>query len=462
MSLINDVLQQIDARAPVAEPERIIIEPLAYSDAARKLFTLSPRVKIFCLVLAGFLSGYGSLALFEWQEASSNSLNNSIYVPDVTAPHISHPNEPVVSSALINSPAQEISITGQLTAVQAAEPKAAQLDESPMLLQAKQYFLADRLTYPPMHNAYQIYRELLIKDPTNPAALEGVASIKQRYLTLTAEAINQGAREKAQRYIERAEFVGVDAEELNQLRGQLQILMASAVAVSPAVNPADISVDEKNSPPVNEFMPSTSVDQPKTLNEGAFTQRSLSASNRAAMPANEQAFLAGLIEDKDSERLALDFIKSQGNAVETVRWLARRWVSAQQWLPLLDLMNTPSAINAAERDVFRAQALLGLKNYQELIAWLNGGNGYEQPELQRILAVALQKTGREADALIIYQQLVARHPDNSGLWLALGLSADGLGNNAMAREAFFRAQQLGGHSKTVSDFLAKKLTAPVR
>ncbi|HMY39705.1 MAG TPA: hypothetical protein PK011_10290, partial [Marinagarivorans sp.] len=64
--------------------------------------------------------------------------------------------------------------------------------------------------------------------------------------------------------------------------------------------------------------------------------------------------------------------------------------------------------------------------------------------------------------MAIYQHLVARHPDNSGLWLALGLSADGLGNNTVAREAFFRAQQLGGHSKTVSDFLAKKLAAAPR
>lgn len=489
MSLINDVLEQIDARAPVAEPERVVIEPSAYTYAAKTFFVDSPRLKLIALALAGFASGYSALAVVEslvaptthfvpttyvaptthavpsTQVVTTSDLNNFVLPADVQ-PHAHLALQPVEQAA----PA-ELSITGQLNKIESAAPSSAALEEATLLAQAQQYFLADRLTYPPLNNAYQVYREILLKNPHNSVALAGIASIKRRYVVLTAEAINQGAKEKAQRYIERAEFVGVDNAELNLLRGQLHALMPiEPAAMVDGSRAPDIQAQPMAENNLNSFNAQGAVNEHNSsaapteqeyigLNASATPRLSINNTRPVAAPVNEQVFLAGLIEDKNSERAALDFIKSQGNAADTVRWLARRWVSAQQWLPLLDLMNTPSAISASERDVFRAQALLGLKNYSELISWLKDTQHLEQPELQRILAVALQKTGRQADAMAIYQHLVARHPDNSGLWLALGLSADEAGNKALAREAFLRAQQLGGHSKTVSDFLASRLAA---
>ncbi|HMW73793.1 MAG TPA: hypothetical protein PKD17_18345, partial [Cellvibrionaceae bacterium] len=427
-----------------------------------------PHLKIGALALCGFLSGYGSLALFNVLASPAQIKNTTQNDTGLIFPAARQLHSNLdANTANANAP-NEMTLTGQLNPINPVAPQTAQAEpdeETTMLGQAKQYFLADRLTYPPLHNAYQLYREILLKNPNNLAALEGIASIKQRYLALTTEAINQGVWEKAQRYIERAEFVGVDRQELNRLRAQLQGLMPAETAASGdtrTAEPVNIG-SEQNSVLASENRPAAPVGEQEQLTLNPPSGNRLHRNNTGgALPVSEQAFLASLVEDKDSERLALDFIKSHGNSADTVRWLARRWVSAQQWLPLLDLMSSPSAINPAERDVFRAQALLGLKNYQELIVWLSATQEGEQPELQRILAVALQKTGRETDAMAIYQHLVARHPDNSGLWLALGLSADGLGNNTVAREAFFRAQQLGGHSKTVSDFLAKKLAAAPR
>ena len=57
--------------------------------------------------------------------------------------------------------------------------------------------------------------------------------------------------------------------------------------------------------------------------------------NANAAGVSEAAFLAGLAEDKSSEQQALVFIKSRDNSVDTVRWLARRWVNAQSGYPLL-------------------------------------------------------------------------------------------------------------------------------
>ncbi|HRH76119.1 MAG TPA: hypothetical protein PK129_02135 [Cellvibrionaceae bacterium] len=460
MSLINDVLEQIDARAPVVEPERVAIEPSHYAYNTRKIFTLSPGVKIAALAVCGFLTGYAVQALVQSPAKPEPPLLN---LPQVA--HLSPLNNPpagieaTIPAASVEA-AHEVSLTGQLNPVNLLSAPQVSVEETALLAQANQYILADRLTFPPLQNAYQVYRELLIKNPSHPAALDGIARIKQRYLALTAEAIAQGAREKALRYIERAEFVGVDKQELNNLREQLPLSMPMETA---AITEQKNKVQEPVSVPISNVA-STALSTPAepvrtNLINPPVTRLSAIDKNANAAGVSEAAFLAGLAEDKSSEQQALVFIKSRDNSVDTVRWLARRWVNAQEWLPLLDLMTIPSALNSTEREVFRAQALLGLKNYPELISWLQGINNLQQPELQRILAVALQKTGREADALGIYQHLVALHPKNSGLWLAVGLSADNLGNHTLAREAFFRAQQIGGHSKTVNDFLSRKLAA---
>lgn len=469
MSLINDVLEQIDARAPVMEPERVIIEPSSYRDTAKKMFRLPPSVTITALALCGFLSGYGFLAFVQTPAADINtalhSLQDTHQIASVNAASLPERHTELNAHSAPLPPSEELSLTGQLNPIVAAAPQTASSEEVALLVLANQYFLADRLTYPPLQNAYQLYREILLKNPNHTAALEGIASIKRRYLTLTAEAIAQGARDKAQRYIERAEFVGVDKQELNNLREQLPLVLPyTTPALGEQTDEASVDAEPLagRSLSVANTLGLTApvIDSAKTsLNPSSVNRPSAAEVNLSVAPQNEQAFLARLAEDKSSEQQALAFIKSRGNSVDTVRWLARRWVSAQEWLPLLDLMNTSSALSSTERDVFRAQALLGLKNYSELVGWLQAAQNSQQPELQRILAVALQKTGREADALGIYQHLVAHNPDNSGLWLALGLSADNLGNSVLAREAFFRAQQLGGHSKTVSDFLARKLAA---
>ena len=46
-----------------------------------------------------------------------------------------------------------------------------------------------------------------------------------------------------------------------------------------------------------------------------------------------------------------------------------------------------------------------LKNYPELISWLQGINNLQQPELQRILAVALQKKQVEKRMLWEYTSI---------------------------------------------------------
>jgi tetratricopeptide (TPR) repeat protein len=473
MSLINDVLRQLDARVPVMQPERIYVETSSVPGVDNNNLLLQPVVKFFTLIIIGLSSGYYFMAAYRASSYVDQSRPVVTSVSNLTDVHSTLSIGQVAS--------EELTSTGRLNPV---ELSPVQLESSMILLTAKRLYLTDRLTYPPLNNAYQLYREILLKDPNNEEALKGVVAIRQRYVILAAEAVTHRDREKAQRYIERAEFVGAEPADLASVRAQLDILVVNEEKnIEPIISGNEdasienIAMNVNNSSVIDMSaiasggVPITSapVDIKRLknsetvqglvshLNEPAEKNIGSLSGGKNKEKLDEQNFIAGLNTRSDSDVQALNYIKSHANSSDTVRWLARRWVSAQAWLQLLDLMNIPSALTPIERDVFRAQGLMGLKKYQDIIGWLGATKRLEQPELQRILALAWQQTGHQVEAFTLYQQLVVRNPDNSGLWLALGISADAIGNKSAAHEAFFRAQQLGGHAKVVNEFIGRKL-----
>lgn len=486
MSLINDVLQQLDARVPVRPSESVFVEILPPPESGALRFFAMPKIKFSIIALFGFASGF---YLVEFMRG-----NEQKFLHVSAAQHISSTETLTQLQAKAKVEAinvsEELSLTGALIPVMAPEQQS---ENAEILMLAKKHLDSDRLTYPPLNNAYQLYRQILIKAPNNEAALAGVEAIKQRYFTLTSEAIERGERDKAQRYIERAEFVGVNGVDLSPLRERLQAIIAQEVQI----DRNDRTFSQPLPPTRDEiprgFDPVGVVDNNATINDnlngyatansGAInlagavnpvasrndsaTIQDAKAVNNAflsqptQLKSDELSFVRSLDTQVNAQDVALRYIQVHPESSDTVRWLAKRLQSQQAWLPLLDLMNMSTSLNAAERDIFRAQGLLGLKRYEDIIGWLSGIKGLDAPELQRILAIAWQQTGRQAQAFAIYQKLVNRFPDNSGLWLALGISADALGNTAAAREGFFRAQQLGGHSKAVGDYIARKLNTSV-
>ncbi|MEY4590653.1 MAG: hypothetical protein RL497_2729 [Pseudomonadota bacterium] len=504
MSLINDVLQQLDARVPVAQPERVYVESAGGINPGIKIFFISPWVKVGFLALFGFSCGYGAVSIHRALTINSSSAGVELLGAQEARPAywgdllsagtalnigttLSDGTTLGVGTTLSVGTVGDITLPETLKPLEMEEPQG---EHEATLLLAKRLFLADRLTYPPMNNAYQLYREILLKDASHEMALNGIAAIKQRYVVLAEEAIALRESAKAQRYIERAEFVGVDAAALELLRVSLlafkssenNILYEDAIAneyriVGEAETEHKYVDPKKNNiqngyEKINNHVVAGAARQDSSLtlqpNEQAVTLGGavddFSAQNETGVSLlsgnkknTEKDFIAALGAARDGEAMAFNYVRTHADANDTVRWLAKKWVGIQAWQKLLDLMNMPSALPATERGVYRAQGLLGLKKYEDIIVWLGQGNNLDQPELMRILAVAWQQTGREDQAFVIYNQLVARHPENSGLWLAFGISADALGNKTAAQEAFFRARQLGGHSKAVNDFIDGKL-----
>lgn len=480
MSLINDVLKQLDARVSMQSSERVFVEVPAAPQLGVISVLASPKVKRLCILLAGLLTGYfgagfaGNLVA----PVAGGHLDSAVRV-DMNIP---------VSTAIdtqLRAGAAELSTTGALAPIIHSQlTYTQQPDEySGILAAADQLLASDRLTFPPLNNAFALYRQLLIKDPGNPAALLGIEAIKQRYMVLTHDALVGQELDKAQRYIERAEFVGVNQESLSPLRDQLQTLKAEFSSVSQLdnqtaeANPSEAMVsrgvvdkqavanldgDTKNVAEVDIELPAAHFDVANLAvanhSEQLREPQSLTLRAAASGLSEEQKFLRGLSADAAGEAMARHYINSHPQASATIRWLAGRWQARQDWFALLELMNHVNGFDAHERDRFRALSLLGLNRIEDIIGWLGRHNIAQQPELQRILAVAYQKAGQHQQALSIYQQLVAVYPNNAGLWLAVGVNADALGNNSVAKEGFFRAQQLGGHSVAVAEYIGRKLT----
>lgn len=486
MSLINDVLQQLDARVPVRPSESVFVEILPPPETGALHFFATPKIKFSLIVLIGFCTGFYLVDFLRGFD--QNFLQAKVRLPEFSAAPLKQ--SLVEAQQEANTVSVELSLTGALIPVPQSEP---QTENTEILMLAKQHLGADRLTYPPLNNAYQLYRQVLIRDPINEAALAGIEAIKQRYFALTTEAIERGERDKAQRYIERAEFVGVNGVDLSPLRERLKAIIAQEVQAT-----RNDTTFNQPLPPTRAEIPSGLdpvgvVDNNATINDNSngSTSANSGATNLGAsvnpvagrhesanmqeanavnnaflsrptqLKSDELSFVRTLDAQVNAKEVALHYIQLHPDSMDTVRWLAKRLQGEQAWLQLLDLMNLSTKLNASERDIFRAQGLLGLKRYEDIIGWLSGIKGLDAPELQRILAIAWQQTGRQAQAFAIYQQLVNRFPDNSGLWLALGISADALGNTAAAHEGFFRAQQLGGHSKAVSEYIARKLNTSV-
>lgn len=479
MSLINDVLKQLDARVSMQSSERVFVEVPAAPQWGVISFLASSKVKRLSILLAGLLTGYygAGIAGDLFGDVAVKHFASATVQADVNLP------VPAVNDAHFLAGTGELSTTGALVPIVPSQLSSMPLvDEySRMLSAADQLLALDRLTFPPLNNAFALYRQILIKDPDNSAALLGIEAIKQRYMVLTQDALSSQELNKAQRYIERAEFVGVSQESLSPLREQLQSLKAefpsgsardsqNAQANSPQTLSlgsvdteavADLDIDTKNRNQVTIDLPTPHFDESNVAaagNSEPLRQRQSLTLGAAAGQSEEQQFLSGLSADAMGEAMAKQYISSHPQALATIRWLAARLQARQDWFALLELMNHVSGFDSHERDRFRAQSLLGLNRFEDIIGWLGRHNIAQQPELQRILAVAYQKAGQHQQALSIYQQLAATHPNNAGLWLAVGVNADALGNKAVAKEGFFRAQQLGGHSVAVAEYISRKLS----
>jgi uncharacterized protein YgiM (DUF1202 family) len=89
-----------------------------------------------------------------------------------------------------------------------------------MLQQADRYFSRQQFTTPPEANAFDIYREVLRKDPKNAHALKKIEQMAKTYKTWAERAHQRGDERKAKIFYQRYLFIVPEDQEVKQFLTQ--------------------------------------------------------------------------------------------------------------------------------------------------------------------------------------------------------------------------------------------------
>jgi len=127
-----------------------------------------------------------------------------------------------------------------------AAPAAAEEEMPPpapdstaaLLAEAEVHLDAYRLTRPAGRNAYDIYREILKRDPGNAQAREGIARVAERYERLARLSRSRGETQKAQRYV--AAGLKVSADQPGLLALQAEMAAAQTGSRTPQPNAEEL------------------------------------------------------------------------------------------------------------------------------------------------------------------------------------------------------------------------------
>ena len=124
----------------------------------------------------------------------------------------------------------QISVDGTLGWVaQKAARVAAAKDVPTLLTEADAYFDRQQFTTPPEANAYDIYRQVLERDPKNARALKRIAQMARTYQAWANRAEQQGDTAKANIFYERYLFLKPDDAQMQE---RLRTLTDRVVAVN--------------------------------------------------------------------------------------------------------------------------------------------------------------------------------------------------------------------------------------
>lgn len=411
MSLINDMLKDLDRDAPAGETPLPagLVERKPDKPATWRRYLL-PGVALLALVY---------VVLIEWNllglMPDKASVAAEIPQPIAINPKWLNQTSPaqLAEPAPTDSAAQLTSVQTMMVAEQAGEPAQSIPPTEPLaeaeahasavqqlLAAAEQALTANRLTTPVGDNAYQLYSSVLVIDPANTAAHAGIALIQQRYLQWLDQALVENRLPAARLYWQKAKAVSVDPARLTSY----QTVLVDKTRVANQTNLRDT--------PASAHSAEASAPQPAAKITPAILP------NDAHMA--ERLRSEGLRREQE----ALSLLARAPNALQTTVALTDLYVERRAIGDLRRLLDTLS--NQPARPYVQAQLLVLEGREPQALETLSTAefSGPAEGQRLRLLAGLQQKAGHYAAALELYATLISASPDNVGDWLGLAVSAD--------------------------------------
>ncbi len=105
---------------------------------------------------------------------------------------------------------------------------------SAWVVEAKKHIKNKRLTKPSGNNAYEVYQKILIQQPQNAYALEGVENIRQHYIALFKKHISAMQLKKAERDILTMKKIFVSVADIKKMQKALKLSQRKQRAIAQA------------------------------------------------------------------------------------------------------------------------------------------------------------------------------------------------------------------------------------
>lgn len=476
MSLVNDMLLDLEARK--STPGQGLEHGL---EAARQAPVRRwPRIALCAgaILLIG-LSATVYRQLPELMSKPQNPLVSTASASAVLSENVAAASVEPTNVELTNTPPSQAAINQkiepeaqsrpqlrpQLQVPVVAESVSAKSDyalqESALqeLLGAADQALADnRLTQPPVINAYALYRHVLLLQADNRRAHAGIGQIQERYAQLIRRAIKRGNLSTAKQYLQRAELVGMSAAQLQSLEGLLKQARTQLPA-APAV---------QNTTPGDQVQTQfqTQSGVGKLSGEGETTQPGASsASIEVSWRSREAAALA--------RASLLQQSGDQAGAIAVLRTLVANYPQAESAaLRLFDLYLQTGQTTAAGalqtvaqtvplRHYYQARLLVMAHQNDEasaILEELSPSGAVRQPYLA-LQAGLYQRNSQFQRAADLYRQLVQMDNRQPTWWLGLGVAMEALGQREKALQAFVAADQLAPADPAVDRYIKQRIQA---
>lgn len=441
MSLVNDMLRDLDARQAVEDRDSGISQPLTMPSRGDGRGVLGGIA--VALLFAGFIAGY----VFIQQPQKAEAPSPAQAMPTAPAKVPSLPAQEAEPPLPVTQPAQT---TPEVSAPVAANDEAGKESVSAhtsaveqLLAVAEQALAEDRLTQPPVNNAYALYSHVLLLAPDNQNALAGVERVQARYEQLVREAVQMQDRIQAQQYLQRAALVGMPAERLAALRAIVQEPVKDQLVAKRETAQAEAVVEPASGAPVKTHALTIEKSWPsREADAVAKANRLLQQGRQGEAIATLQPVVSGYSKTEAAALLLFDIYLSSGGLDQA------RSLQSQVQSPVL-------------KRYFEAKLLTETGRQSDALALMEQQNpvGPVTEPWLALQAALYQQAGAPEQALALYQRLVQMDREQVTYWLGLGVAAETAGQPNQALQAFVAANQLRSVNTAVSSYIKQRIQA---
>lgn len=334
-----------------------------------------------------------------------------------------------------------------------------QIDE--LLLKANQAIAIDRLTSPIEDNAYYYYKKILVLDPNQAQAQQGLESIARHYLSKAKEQIQLGNRSQANDFIQRAIFVDSDFAQAQIAADHLETDTSENLANVPHLS-ADtvepVNESQKNKPAIPNEQKTVQKESIKPFVVAEAQSISVvpnaASKDEQTMQQAQQMLSQGKINE--ATILLKNFVAGETNPVQSAALLADIYLQQGNVQAAEVLLEQATYLTVVDKAKIKARLLsLQGKDAEAIVILEQQLSAADKNENYRALLASLyHKTGNYQLSIVNYQRLLSSFGDKPTYWLGLALAFDGLSQYKSALQAYTRLRefpQLQDQVKTYTD-----------